>query len=100
MVLRAIGFSTEGAVGHGNVPTKPGPPAPAPRIWRELAIRRYKMNCEEANRSLDAYLDRELDLLRNLELEIHSPLVDPEESQVGAAYGITGADKQDGDDDG
>ena len=58
------------------------------------------MNCEEANRSLDAYLDRELDLLRNLELEIHSPLVDREESQVGAAYGITGADKQDGDDDG
>jgi anti-sigma factor RsiW len=29
------------------------------------------MNCEEANRSLDAYLDRELDLLRNLELEQH-----------------------------
>ena len=32
------------------------------------------MNCEEANRLLDAYLDRELDLRRHLELEQHLSL--------------------------
>ena len=32
------------------------------------------MNCEEANRLLDAYLDRELDLRRRLELEQHLSL--------------------------
>ena len=32
------------------------------------------MNCEEANRLLEAYLDRELDLRRHLELEQHLSL--------------------------
>src|SRR5271166_6773959 len=32
MVLQAIGFNTERAVRHGDVPVKPGPPAPAAGI--------------------------------------------------------------------
>jgi hypothetical protein len=44
---------------------------------------------------------RDVPHLKDPKLEwIHSPLIDREESQVGAAYGITGADKQDGDGDG
>jgi RNA polymerase sigma factor (sigma-70 family) len=35
----AIGFSTEGALGHGNVPTKPGPPAPARMNLQEFGMR-------------------------------------------------------------
>jgi hypothetical protein len=31
---------------------------------------------------------------------IHTPLIDREKSQVGAAHGITGADKENGDGDG
>jgi anti-sigma factor RsiW len=34
-------------------------------------MRRYKMNCEEANHYLEAYLDRELDAKEHLEVEEH-----------------------------
>src|SRR4029077_20953791 len=40
-------------------------------IWRLRWGRRPEMRCEEAQPLIDSYLDGELDLVRNLELEGH-----------------------------
>ena len=38
-----------------------------------FAVRRQGMNCDEVRRMLDAYLDGELDLTRQLDVETHLP---------------------------